>query len=129
MILELTPENFFEHIHREGPLHVIMHYGMNCGPCKSTMPHYEILASHFEQHKITNVKFYKFHQWEQSYRPFIEEHSLKVSGVPTFRYYYFVEKLHEVTSGYGDPNVMKGVIVEVVKGIESTMGSFSLYEN
>lgn len=129
MILELTPENFFENIHKEGPLHVIMHYGATCGPCKSTMPHYEVLVNHFIEHKITNVKFYRFHQWEQSYKPFIEEHQLKVPGVPTFRYYYFGERLHEVTAGYSDPNAMKGVIVEVIKGIEATLGGFSLYES
>lgn len=127
MILELTPENFFEHINNEGPLHVIMHYGVTCGPCKSTLPHYEILVNHFAEYKVTNVKFYKFHQWEHSYKSFIEEHGLNTSGVPTFRFYYFGEKLHEVTSSYTDPNDIKGVVMEVIKGIENTMGEFNLY--
>ena len=127
MILELTPENFFEHLHSEGPLHVIMHYGMTCGPCKSTMPHYEVMANHFAEYKVTNVKFYKFHHWEQSYKPFIEEHDLKTSGVPTFRFYYFGEKLHEVTASYIDPNDIKRVVMDVVKGIENTMGEFNLH--
>ena len=127
MIVELTPENFFEHINKEGPLHVVMHYGVTCGPCKSTMPHYEVLANHYEEYKVFNVKFYKFHQWEKDYKPFIEERGLKTNGVPTFRYYYFGEKLHEVTSGYSDPNIMKAVITDVIKGIESTMGGFNLY--
>jgi len=127
MILELTPENFFEHIHSEGPLHVIMHYGMTCGPCKTTLPHYEVMANHFEEYKVANVKFYKFHQWEKSYKPFIEEHELNTSGVPTFRFYYFGEKLHEVTASYTDPNDIKRVVMDVVKGIENTMGEFNLY--
>jgi len=129
MILELTPDNFFEHIHKEGPLHVVMHYGATCGPCKATMPHYEVLANHFTEHNVTNVKFYKFHQWEPAYKPFIEEHQLKTQGVPTFRYYYFGEKLHEVAASYNDPNVMKGIIIDVIKGIESTIGEFTLYES
>ncbi len=129
MIIDLTPENFFAHINAEGPLHVIMHYGATCGPCKNTMPHYETVMTHFAEHNVTNVKFYKFHHWEQSYKPFIEEHNLNTNGVPTFRYYYFGEKLYEVTASYNDPNDIKKIIMDVVKGIETTMGGFSLYEN
>lgn len=129
MIIQLTPETFFEHINKEGPLHIIMHYGETCGPCKATMPHFEILERHFDEHKITNVKFYKFHQWQPEYKEFIESNSLDVRGVPTFRYYYYGEVLHQVTAGYNNPNNMKEVIVEVVKGIEATMGGFSLYES
>jgi len=99
MIIELTPEIFFEQINKEGPLHVVMHYGATCGPCKATI----------------------------EYKQFIEDNNLKTNGVPTFRYYYMGEKLHEVTSGYGDPNNMKKVVMEVIEGIEQTMGSFDLY--
>lgn len=127
MIIQLTPETFFENVLIEGPLHVVMHYGETCGPCKMTMPHYEILEQHFSQYDIKNVKFYRFHQWEADYRPFIEENNLKANGVPTFRYYYMGEKLHEVTESYKDPNDMKKVVMEVIQGIESTMGSFDLY--
>lgn len=126
MIVELTPDTYFQYVHRAGPLHVVMHYGATCGPCKRTMPLYEMLDNHFLQHNFTNVKFYKFHQWETAYKTFIEESNLKVSGVPTFRYYYMGEILHEVTSGYNDPNIMKAVIADVVKGIESTMGGFPI---
>jgi thiol-disulfide isomerase/thioredoxin len=128
MIIELTPETFFEHINREGPLHVVMHYGATCGPCKNTMPHYELLESHFVKNNFSNIKFYRFHQWEAAYRQFIDENGLGTNGVPTFRYYYMGEKLHEVVSGYNDPNVMKNVVAEVVKGIEETMGGFPLYD-
>lgn len=129
MIVTLTPETFFEHINKEGPLHVVMHYGETCGPCKNTMPWYEILEQHFVEHNFTNVKFYKFHQWQPEYKEFIEDNKLKTNGVPTFRYYYMGEKLHEVTSGYNDPNDMKKVIVEVIKGIEATMGEFPAHES
>ena len=73
MIIDLTPETFFEHINKEGPLHVVMHYGATCGPCKNTMPHYEILERHFLEYNFTNVKFYRFHQWQNEYKSFIEE--------------------------------------------------------
>ena len=129
MIIELTPETFFEHVNKEGPLHVVMHYGITCGPCKMTMPHYEILANHFLEHNFTNVKFYRFHQWENDYREFIKEHNLKTNGVPTFRYYYYGDILNEVTSAYSDPNDMKKVIVEVIRGIEATMGEFQAHES
>ena len=129
MIIELTPENFFEHVKKEGPLHVVMHYGITCGPCKNTMPHYEILARHFLEHNFTNVKSYRFHQWENDYRDFIKEHNLKTNGVPTFRYYYYGDILNEVTSAYNDPNDMKKVIVEVIRGIEATMGEFPAHES
>ena len=127
MIIDLTPETFFDSINEEGPLHVVMHYGATCNPCKATMPHYEILEQHFSEYNIKNVKFYRFHHWEADYRSFIEENNLKTNGVPTFRYYYMGEKLHEVTAGYNDPNNMKKVVMEVIQGIEQTMGSFNLY--
>jgi thiol-disulfide isomerase/thioredoxin len=128
MIVDLTPETFFENVNKEGPLHVVMHYGETCGPCKMTMPHYEILEQHFLQYNVTNVKFYRFHQWQVEYKPFIEDNNLKTNGVPTFRYYYMGEKLHEVTSGYSDPNDIKKVVMDVIQGIENTIGSFNLYE-
>jgi thiol-disulfide isomerase/thioredoxin len=127
MIVDLTPETFFENVNIEGPLHVVMHYGETCGPCKMTMPHYEILELHFKEYNVRNVKFYKFHQWEKEYKQFIEDNDLKTQGVPTFRYYYMGEKLHEVTASYKDPNDLKKVVMEVVAGIEQTMGSFDLY--
>ena len=127
MIVDLTPETFFESVNKEGPLHVIMHYGETCGPCKLTMPHYEILELHFREYNIKNVKFYKFHHWQKEYKQFIEDNGLKTNGVPTFRYYYMGEKLHEVTASYKDPNDMKKVVMDVIAGIEQTMGSFDLY--
>jgi thioredoxin 1 len=127
MIVDLTPETFFESVNKEGPLHVVMHYGETCGPCKATMPHYEILELHFKEYNVRNVKFYKFHQWQKEYKEFIEGNGLKVNGVPTFRYYYMGEKLHEVTASYKDPNDIKKVVMEVVAGIEQTIGSFDLY--
>ena len=127
MIVDLTPETYFECVRTEGPLHVVMHYGATCGPCKTTMPYYEILEQHFREYNIKNVKFYRFHQWEAEYRKFIEENNLKTNGVPTFRYYYYGDVLHEVTSSYKDPNDMKKVVMDVIQGIESTIGSFDLY--
>ena len=62
MIVQLTPETYFDAIRTDGPLHVVMHYGETCGPCKATMPHYEVVVNHFTQHNVTNVQFYKFHQ-------------------------------------------------------------------
>lgn len=127
MIIELTPDNFFDNVHKEGPLHVVMHYGVTCGPCKNTMPHYELLVQHFVEYDIKNVKFYKFHHWQEEYKGFIEQNNLKTKGVPTFRYYYMGEKLHEVTESYKDPNDMKKVVMDVIQGIEQTIGSFDLY--
>jgi len=127
-MVELTPETFFENVRKEGPLHVVMHYGVNCGPCKKTMPIYQILEKHFHEYNVRNVRFYLFHQWEPAYKEFIEKNNLKVNGVPTFRYYYYGDILNEVTSGYDDPNNIKKVIMEVVKGIETTMGTeFNLF--
>jgi len=129
MIIELTPETFFEYVNEEGPLHVVMHYGKSCGPCKMTIPNYETLANHFEKENFSNIKFYRFHHWEPEFKLFIRENNLGTKGVPTFRYYYFGEILHEDTHAYSDANTIKNVIVEVVKGIEVTMGGFPLYES
>ena len=127
MIVQLTPETYFDAIRTDGPLHVVMHYGETCGPCKATMPHYEVVVNHFTQHNVTNVKFYKFHQWDQTYKEFIEANNLKVPGVPTFRYIFMNEVLKEDTSSYNDANILKQQIVDAMKAIETTMGEFNLY--
>lgn len=129
MIIELTPETYFEYVKREGPIHVVMHYGQTCGPCKMTLPHYELVAAHFLEHNITNVKFYKFHQWDINYKQFIEDNNLKLKGVPTFKHYYMGELLNEITGSYIDPNPIKANITEIIRGIESTMGEFKFYES
>lgn len=127
MITELTPENYFSLLNEEGPLHVVMYYGATCGPCKMTMPIYEALVVHFEQYNITNVHFHRFHHWEKDYRPFIDEHNLKTNGVPTFRYYYMGEVINDDPRSFTDPNELKQNIMNTIKAIESTMGSFDLY--
>lgn len=128
MIIELTPDNFFEYVHTEGPLHVVMHYGANCGPCKNTLPYYEKVEAHFVEFKVTNVKFYKFHQWEQSYSQFIESNNLKTKGVPTFRYFYMKDIINEDTRSFGDGDELKKHIMETIKGIETSMQmEFNLY--
>ena len=121
MIIELTPEIYFENVKREGPLHVVMHYGATCGPCKVTMPHYEIVDAHFLEHNVTNVKFYKFHHWEQSYKEFIEQNNLKTNGVPTFKYFYMGDVVNEETRSYNDPNELKRSIMDTITAIETTM--------
>lgn len=129
MIIELTPETYFEYINREGPLHVVMHYGSTCGPCKKTMPFYEAVERHFVHHKVNNVKFYLFHQWQLEYKPFIEENNLKVNGVPTFKYFYFGQLITEQTQSFNDADILKQNIMEVIKLIESQFGEFNLYED
>ncbi len=127
MIIELTPETYLDSVYREGPLHVVMHYGETCGPCKITLPHYEIVEAHFLEHKVTNVKFYRFHQWNQSYKQFIEDNNLRTSGVPTFRYYYMGEVVNELTRSYTDPNELKKSITDTITAIQTTIGEFDLY--
>lgn len=127
MIVELTPETFFEHVKKEGPLHVVMHFGATCGPCKMTIPYYDAVEKHFVEYNVTNVKFYWFHQWEPSYREFIETNNLKTDGVPTFRYFYFGDMIYQEVKSYNNADELKKSIMTVVSGIESTMGSFDLY--
>ena len=127
MIIELTPDNFFTEVKTEGPLHVVMHYGVTCGPCKITMPNYEAVAQHFiEYNRGDRVKFYKFHQWEANYRQFINDNNMKVNGVPTFRFYYNGEVMEETTKSFSDPNVIKQMIMDVGRAINSTLGGFNL---
>ena len=128
MIVELTPENYFEYVKQEGPLHVVMHYGVNCGPCKNTMPHYEHVEAHFVDFKVTNVRFYKFHHWEKSYKDFIQDHNLQTKGVPTLKYFYFGDVINETAGGYSDSDVLKRAITDTIKGIETTTKmEFDLY--
>mgnify|MGYP003348427525 FL=1 len=127
MIVQLTPETYFDNVRTHGPLHVVMHYGETCGPCKLTIPHFSLVEQHFNVHGVKNVKFYWFHQWEELYKPFIQEHNLKVDGVPTFKYYYMGEVINEQTRSYNDPNELKKSITDTIIAIESTMGGFDLY--
>jgi hypothetical protein len=129
MITELTPETYFEHVKKEGPLHVVMHYGATCGPCKRTIPNYSTVETHFLEYNVTNVKFYWFHQWQPEYAEFIANNNLSVNGVPTFKYFYMGDFMKEDTRSYDDPNELKKDIMDVVKGIESTMGVFNLHES
>lgn len=127
MLIELVPDTYLNHIRHDGPLHVVMHYGATCGPCKVTMPQYEAVVAHFELYNISNIKFYRFHQWEPSYKEFIEQNNLNTNGVPTFRYFYMGDVINEETLSFNDANVLKKHIMNTVAGIESTMGSFDLY--
>jgi hypothetical protein len=86
------------------------------------------VEQHFNAHGVTNVKFYWFHQWEDSYKPFIEENNLKVNGVPTFKYYYMGDIINEETRSYNDPNELKKSITETITAIQTTTGvEFNLY--
>jgi hypothetical protein len=127
MIVELTPENYFAHVHTHGPLHVVMHYGATCGPCKITLPNYSLVEEHFVRHNVTNVKFYWFHHWEPSYRPFIDEFNLKVSGVPSFKYFYMGDLINEESRSFNNPNEIKAHIMNTVSAIHNTIGDFNIY--
>lgn len=129
MIIELTPDNYFEHVNTHGPLHVVMHFGATCGPCKKTMPHYSLVEEHFVRHNVTNVKFYWFHQWEPSYKPFIEEYNLKTNGVPCFKYFYMGELINEESKSFNSPDELKAHIMGNVTAIHNTMGGFDIYAN
>ena len=127
MIINLTPETYFQHVHGHGPLHVVMHYGETCGPCKRTLPHYSLVEEHFERHNVTNVKFYWFHHWERAYRPFIDEFNLKVSGVPSFKYFYMGDLINEESRSYNNPDELKASILGNVTAIHNTIGDFNIY--
>jgi thiol-disulfide isomerase/thioredoxin len=130
MILELTPETFFENVKVEGPLHVVMHYGEACGPCKRTLPIYEVVAQHFIDYgKGDRVKFYKFHHWEPAYKDFIEQNNLSTNGVPTFRFYYFGEDMQNFAESFTDANLLKRRIMDVSFAINSTIGGLDLNES
>lgn len=129
MIVDLTPETYFDAVKVEGPLHVVMCFGATCGPCKMTMPHYERVVEHFKEYNVTNVKFYRFHQWQPEYKDFINDNGLQTKGVPTFRYYYMGEVVNEEARSFTNPDDVKNHITSTMQAIESTMGSFSLYES
>jgi thiol-disulfide isomerase/thioredoxin len=129
MIVDLTPDTYFDTVKIEGPLHVVMHYGETCGPCNLTKPYYQAVVDHFVDHKVTNVKFYRFHQWEQSYREFIDKNDLKLPGVPTLRFYFMGDFMNQYTRSYNDADELKKGIIDIIETIETTMGEFNLYES
>ena len=114
MIIELTPEIFFEQINKEGPLHVVMHYGATCGPCKATMPHYILLEKHFEEYNIKNVKFYTFHQWQKEYKQFIEDNNLKTKLEQVQRDYDMVKQNYDRVTAY-ENNIITRLKYEIKK--------------
>ena len=127
MVVELTPETYLNEVLRDGALHVIMHYGVTCGPCKRTMPLYEDVAQHFNAYgRGDRVKFYRFHQWEPSYQEFITANNMRGNGVPTFKFYYSGEVMEETTKSFNDPNDIKRMILDVGLAINSTLGGFDL---
>jgi thiol-disulfide isomerase/thioredoxin len=81
-----TIEPFIKKFSSNAPV-VVMFYGANCGPCKATMPNYETLANLHNENNISDIKFAKYHNWEN------DEHKQlsakwEVSGVPGFRMFY-----------------------------------------
>jgi len=122
MIVRLTPEIFWPSLQEPDRLHIVFHYGETCGPCKVTRQAYQDLVQHFYDHGIRKVLFYDFHQWQPEYKPFIQEHNLKVPGVPTFRAYFMGELLWERTAGFTDANLLKAEIVPLIESLQKTMG-------
>lgn len=92
---------------------IVMFYGANCGPCKATMPNYEVAAQTHTNNKISKTKFAKLHNWENQDTSNFCKEKWQVSGVPGFRSFY-QGKIIVTREGGGNLDTMEGYIENTI---------------
>lgn len=102
-------------------LRIIMFFGATCGPCKATMPNYELAAEYYS--KLTNnIKFYKINAWEPPEQAEFCRNNFKIEGVPHFKAFCRGQQITEKVGG-GDETVMKQFIQD---SIDETFKKFGV---
>jgi len=109
MITEITMSDMLSgETKADDYLRIVMFFGSTCGPCKATMPNYE-LATEYYSNLTTNIKFYKINAWEPPEQAEFCKESFSIEGVPHFKAFCRGEQVTEKTGG-GDENTMKEFI-------------------
>lgn len=122
MVTELTMHDMINaKSEPDDDLRIVMFYGATCGPCKATMPNYELAAEHYS--KLTsNIKFYKVNAWHPPEQfEFCKKH-FNLNGVPQFKVFCRSKVVFEKAGG-GDENTMKKFIQD---SIDETFKKFGV---
>lgn len=88
MVTEITMNDMLTPLPEpDNTIRVVMFYGATCGPCKATMPYYELVSNMFENLPL-EIKFFKINAWEpEEQKKFVSE-VYGVQGVPHFRVFF-----------------------------------------
>lgn len=109
MVTQLTREEMEPGVlPKDDYMHVIMFYGETCGPCKMTMPNYEIAAD-FYRKKGAKIKFYKFHAWESTEIHEYCKTTWELTGVPLFKVFYQGKVIMNKLGGGDDVEMFKTI--------------------
>lgn len=106
---ELQPES---ELQSDDYLHVVMFYGITCGPCKATMPYYEACATFFLGLNA-KMKFHKINAWEPEEQKVYCKDVWDIGGVPTFKIFYKGENILTRIGG-GDEIALLAFLQEAV---------------
>lgn len=122
MVTELTMHDMVPEtgLPPDNNMHIVMFYGEGCGPCKATMPHYEIVSNYFEQHDAP-IKFYKIHAWEEGEQGEYCKNVWSVEGVPHFKIFYRGEII-SIREGGGDEQALSEFVVNAVNEVFKRFG-------
>lgn len=96
----------------DSDVRIVMFYGPTCGPCKATMPNYEIASNFFEE-RGARIQCFKINAWEPAEQANYCRETWGVEGVPHFKAFYKGKMLKEKVGG-GDEPTMKQFIHEVI---------------
>lgn len=109
MVIEIVKEQLeAKSIFVPDRMSVIMFYGPTCGPCKATLPHYE-LASDFYASLNAKMDCYKINAWEPQEQAEYCKTVWEINGVPHFKIFYNENEIHKKNGG-GDLMEMKKLI-------------------
>jgi thiol-disulfide isomerase/thioredoxin len=120
MITEITMQEMTEGLPTpDNYMRVVMFFGETCGPCKATMPNYE-LASNFYEERNALVKCFRLNAWQPEEQKKYCDEVWKITGVPTFKTFYKGNLILEKVGG-GDEEAMRQFIHE---GIDQVFKQF-----
>jgi len=113
MITEITMQDMMESQSNEDTnVRVVMFYGPGCGPCKATIPNYE-LASNFFEERGARIRFFKINAWEPAEQANYCRETWGVEGVPHFKVFCKGQLIKEKIGG-GDEPAMRQFMQEIV---------------
>lgn len=101
-------------------MHIVMFYGETCGPCKATMPHYEVVSNFFNE-KNAPIKFYRIHAWEEGPQKEYCSNVWGIVGVPHFKVFYKGQIL-SIRDGGGDEPTMNKFVLDAIDEVFKRFG-------
>lgn len=118
MITEITMQDMIQGQPEEDTdVRVVMFYGPTCGPCKATMPNYELVSNFFEE-RGARMRFFKINAWEPAEQANYCRETWNVEGVPHFKVFCKGQVIKEKVGGGDEPTLrqfMQDVVDEAFK--------------